>query len=405
MDFIVDLPLSKSVWNRWLVLKALYPLAVDLRNWPSPIPGEAPDDVLALSTLVNALGKEKKVDVGLAGTAWRFGLAALAAVPGTEVEVHGDERLKDRPIVDLVNALRELGADIIGECPPHKVRGKKLIGGTVAISASTSSQFISALLMIGPSTIQGLHIVFRGPLVSEPYVHMTLEMMRSMGLQIDLRADGFFVHPQSARKAFVPSVEKDWSAASVWAGAVAITGKPVFFQGLPWASDQGDALGPALWEKLGVEVQSTAEGVRAISSKKKIPVSPWTHDFSQTPDIVQPLAVAAIATGMSIDFRGLQTLPGKESHRLNTLAEALHLLGATTTVSSDRLQAVSGTLPIHRPEECFSHHDHRHAFALALVGCVRPIQITSPECVSKSYPNFWPQWAAYRKRAAPDPWV
>ena len=405
MDFIVDLPLSKSVWNRWLVLKALYPLAVDLRNWPHPIPGVAPDDVLALSTLVGALGKEKKVDVGLAGTAWRFGLSALAVVPETEVEVHGDVRLNDRPIVDLVNALRDLGADIMGEYPPHKVRGKKLNGGTVAISAGTSSQFLSGLLMIGPSTVQGLHIVFRGPLVSEPYVQMTLEMMRSIGLQIDRRTDGYFVHPQSAGKAFAPPVEKDWSAASVWAAAVAITGKPVLFQGLSWVSEQGDAIGPALWEKLGVEVQCTSEGVRAFPSEKKMPIAQWNHDFSQTPDIVQPLAVAAIATGMSIDFRGLQTLPGKESHRLHTLAEALHLLGATTTLSSDRLQAVSGTLPTHRPGQCFSHHDHRHAFALALVDCVRPLQITSPECVSKSYPNFWSQWAAYRKLSVSDPWV
>ncbi len=440
----LELPLSKSIWNRLQVLHAVLPDRVDLSDWPevgvsfdSSIPESAlyieeagiPEDVLAMARVVEAVRLScetdtwQQVDVGPAGTAWRFGLALALATPGAKVVLEGHARLQERPIAPLVKALTALGAELEGGVPPHRCRGRRLRGGPCTLDASASSQHLSALLLIAPLLEEPLTVHLTAPLVSAPYAHMTAALLRRVGYSVSADDTTWQVQPSShllggaLPNPVVFERDPDWSAAAVHGAVAALTGKPVLLRHLRTNSLQGDRAVGTLLANLGVRMESVLGGIQINASQgdDATPANATSHpgidhnspldwDFSKIPDTVQPLLAAAMALGKSGKAVGLHTLAGKEINRMNGLLELAEVLGVSCTADADSFTFSPGPnfrprqeathepgLPQHRS----AHGDHRQAFAWALVGLRVPVVVSDPDCVRKSYPDFWRNFSVH----------
>ncbi len=379
----VHLPLSKSLCNRALILQAQFP-QIKIASLSKT------DDT---DVLVNALQSSAPIiNLGAAGTAMRFATAFFAAQPGREVVLTGSPRMLQRPIADLVNALRQLGAHInyVGEdgFPPLKIIGQKLLGGSVEVNATASSQFASALLLVGPSMQNGLKLRFSGEVVSQSYLKMTVALLRELGVEVAETETEISVENAKniAPKTYV--VEADWSAAAFWYGFVALADDAeITLPGLQKNSTQGDAKLVEIFEALGVKTTFLAEGVllqkRAAQKPAKLVIN-----LNNTPDIAQPLAVTCAALGIGADFRGLQTLKIKETDRLLALQTELQKVGINAQITANSL--AFDAAEIHPPTAPFkTYDDHRMAMSFALLASKFPITILNPEVVSKSYPHLW----------------
>ncbi|MDR1601814.1 MAG: 3-phosphoshikimate 1-carboxyvinyltransferase [Tannerella sp.] len=386
MQSAVRLPASKSISNRILILNAL---------------SEHPCEILNLSdcddtgAMLRALQSgEPHVDVGAAGTAMRFLTAYLSGKRG-QWTLTGTERMKNRPIRILVDALRTLGAIIeYAEkegFPPLRIEGRRLQGGEVWLDGGVSSQYISALLMVAPLMSDGLKLHLTGNLISKPYLRLTVRLMRCFGATVFEEGQTFTVSPQ--RYAPVPfTVEADWSAASYWYEIAALSERAeIELNGLSADSLQGDAAIAPLFDRLGVETVYTPKGV-LLRRIQRAQLQETVCDFTDIPDMAQTFAVTCATLGIPFSFSGLQSLKIKETDRLTALCTELRKFGyrveerdgSILTWDGSRGEAESAPVVA-------TYEDHRMAMAFApMAMCFADgIRMTDIEVVSKSYPGFW----------------
>jgi 3-phosphoshikimate 1-carboxyvinyltransferase len=330
-------------------------------------------------------------DIGAAGTAMRFLTAFLSKTMGEWV-ITGSERMKQRPIKLLVDALRSLGARIEyiekEGFPPLHIFGSALTGGEIQLNGSVSSQFISALMMIAPYMQNGLRIKLEGEVISLPYIQMTINMMKEYGVEVTFKNKEIEIKPQ-LYKPIQYKVESDWSAASYWYEIMSIVGKgQIFLKGLYKNSLQGDSKVAELFEQLGVKTEYKADGV--ILTPNNNHVSNFEYDFIDQPDLAQTFAVTCCLKNIPFHFKGVQSLKIKETNRIEALIRELMKLGYVLFEPVDGELAWEGQHC--KPLSTISiatYEDHRMAMAFAPATLITPIAIEHPEVVSKSYPDFW----------------
>lgn len=386
------LPGSKSESNRALMIAGYGGFDAGFKNM------SASHDTVLLQKLLCQIrtGKSNIVDCEDAGSVCRFLLTYLCSHEGDWV-LTGSERLRQRPIADLVDALKRLGAAIQyfekDGCLPLKIKGAKVSGGSVPVSVERSSQFASSLLMAAPMWSNGLELELTGSLRSLPYVDMTLSLMRWFGA-VAVR-DGNNIRVASKPYENRPlTIAPDWSAASYWYEMVALsTSSDLLLKDLHLPSWQGDAAIARMMRDLGVETIIEPEGVRLKKTQCKN--QPPRFDFSSTPDLFPAVAATCAGLRREARFTGLATLHLKESDRVVAMANELQKMGAVLeSVSDDECRLVPPSdLPRFEdsnPLLIDTYNDHRVAMAMAplslLVGAIRMDQ---PEVVAKSYPGFW----------------
>ena len=381
----VDLPLSKSMSARALIINKI-------GNFNNDIKTSECEDTLALKDGLSI--SEGSVNVGASGTAMRFLTALYAATENTDVIIDGNERMRQRPIKILVEALRELGANIEycdkeGFAPLH-IRGQKLNGGLLTVDTTVSSQFVSALMMIAPLMKSPLSICFESEPTSLSYIKLTGAMMTEAGVEPEImhcRIDvpnNDFVHP-------ITAIERDWSAASYWYSISALSAGWVTLNDMHSSSPQGDSIMIKLGERLGV-ITSESEDIDGALELSASPeqFSRLDIDLSSTPDLTQTLAIASAALGIPFKFQGIHTLRHKETNRIEALrSEALKLGLIFETDGDDIIQWDGRRVPIQEVPRIKTHGDHRMAMSFAPVALYLPgIIIEDVEVVSKSYPEF-----------------
>lgn len=389
---------SKSISNRALIVLAL--AGADPGDWLQRI--SASKDTTTLQRLLTQTGSDV-YDAGDAGTTFRFMTARLCLQPGTQT-LTGSARMLERPIGALVTALRSLGADIeyLGNegYPPLRIGPPQQLGKTsreVRIHGGTSSQFLSALLMIGPCLPNGLELIPEGNLVSRPYLEMTLQLMRHFGAQVDWQGESIVVAPGAyTPKKFV--VEADWSAASYWYAMAALAQSPdIRLNGLFADSWQGDAVLSQMMQSFGIQTVFEEKGIHLQASGiAPRPVFEW--DFLECPDIAQTLAVVCAGLGIQGIFSGLETLSIKETDRIAAIRNELAKVGASfsklpphfSKKNPDRkFYLVDGKAHWKETPQFATYGDHRMAMAFAPLAFFGSVEIEHPDVVRKSYPQFW----------------
>jgi 3-phosphoshikimate 1-carboxyvinyltransferase len=379
----IDLPASKSISNRALILNALSYSPYDIQHL-----SDCDDTRVTLKALES---NDTTFDIGAAGTAMRFLTAFLAKTYG-EWTITGSERMKQRPIKLLVDALNSLGAriDYVEKegYPPLHILGCALTGGEIHLNGGISSQYISALMMIAPFMEKGLQIILEGAIISRPYIDMTLKMMGEFGATVDFTENIINIEPQTYRPAAY-KVESDWSAASYWYEILSLVGSgEVFLTGLRQNSYQGDSKVAELFEQLGVGTAYLHEGVRLTATGNF--TSRMEYNFTNQPDLAQTFAVTCCLKGIPFLFSGLQSLKIKETDRIAALKNELRKLGFVLSEPGEGL--LSWENEKCEPTDKISiatYEDHRMAMAFAPAALFSPITIEHPEVVSKSYPGFW----------------
>lgn len=378
---IVKVPLSKSVANRWLILRALFPDQIVLHEISDA------DDVKILK---RALDKgEGDIDLGAAGTAMRFSLAYFSMKHKTVSRLFGSERMHLRPIGQLVDALCAIGAEITYQdkkgYPPVVVNGKHLRGGQVYVPADMSSQYISALMLSAPATQDGLVIHMSSKGVSQPYIRMTASVLEQAGINVEMDGNRIHVHGKVERRVDVPN-EGDWSAAGAFLAWVAITGNPLKVQGLSLDSVQGDKILDELAPEFGVAT-SWENGLWCLK-RTHIPTEELRLDLLDWPDLAQPLIMAAVGQGRSGHVSGLRTLRIKETDRIAALVETIEALGGETNPLAGAIYWEMNEIRV--PDRVFkTFEDHRVAMSLAPMAYYGSINLEDPSVVSKSFPTFW----------------
>ena len=383
----IDLPASKSISNRVLLLNALCATPGRLSNL-----AQCDDTDAVLSALAQPDASE--VNIGAAGTAMRFLTAYFATREGREVVIDGTERMRQRPIRVLVDALRQLGADIqyveAEDYPPLKITGKRLHGGALTVSGSVSSQYITAILLIAP-VIGGIALTIEGEIMSRPYIDMTLALMARYGVKAEWRENVIHV-PAGEYTALDFTVEADWSAASYWWAMQAIVPQSrITLKGLEPQSLQGDSRIAELMSQMGVMGNWCGRYLDLRSNGGVGCCCSTFADLSGTPDIAQTLVVMLCLMGRPFRITGLRTLRIKETDRLEALRIELRKLGYVVKAEGD--DAISWhfetTAAEASPHIC-TYHDHRMAMAFAPAAIRFPgLIIDDAQVVSKSYPLFW----------------
>ncbi len=379
---------SKSIANRALIIRALTAGGFAIDNLSNA------DDTAVLDALLKST--DSVLDAGAGGTTYRFLTAFLSTCEGREVVLTGSERMQERPIKLLVNALKKLGADISYEknegFPPLRIKGKKLKGGKVAIPADTSSQYISALLMIAPTLEEGLQLELVGEIVSLPYILMTLNLMKYFGAEAALEGNVIHVKPGAyqSRPFFV---EADWSAASYYYSiALLAQDAEITLHGLSEESTQGDAVIAKIFNKW----VSSSYANNTVVLKKQTADLPalFEYDFLECPDLAQTVIAAWGALKTDASMQGLKTLLIKETDRVAALDNELGKYGARLSgnVAENQWNLTSGdfnpeTMPL---PEIQTYEDHRMAMSFAPLALITgKILIAEPHVVTKSYPKYW----------------
>lgn len=380
----VVLPTSKSISNRVLIINALA---------ESDMPIEGVSDCDDTRVMLNVLqSNDTKFDVGAAGTSMRFLTAFLSKIVG-KWEITGSERMKNRPIKLLVDALNELGAKIEyiekEGYPPLRIYGSALQGGRIEMQGNVSSQYISALLMLAPTMQQGLRLVLQGDIISVPYIQMTIKIMEQFGIQSYWKGNEIYI-PNQAYTPVPFVVEGDWSAASYWYEMLALAPQgEVELKGLYKDSVQGDAAIATIFEHIGVKTKFTKQGV--ILSKKAPKKGKLVYNFVNQPDLAQTCVVCCCLLGIPFYFSGLQSLKIKETDRIYALVTELKKLGYVVHQKDNSiLEFNNERCDVATEQSIDTYDDHRMAMAFA-PACIKvgEISINEPHVVTKSYPNFW----------------
>lgn len=408
-----QLPASKSESNRALLIQALSSEKITLQNL-----SDANDTVLLQRLLQSP---EKEINAEDAGTVMRF-LTAYYSLTGQQKILTGTERMCQRPIGILVNALRDLGAEIeyLGKdgFPPLEIKGfsPKFSGqAMVKLRGDVSSQFISALLLCAPVFKGGLLLELEGKITSRPYIQMTLALMHEFGITGTFIENRIEILPAKYGGGTF-AVEADWSAASYWYGLVSLAREgDIFLPGLKDNSLQGDSRVAALMEMFGVETIFLPEGIRLVKSSEKI-TQTATIDFTDIPDLAQTFAVLATAKNIALEMTGLESLRIKETDRITALQTELEKFGAILAEtkqgtflvknaivskqknrvgefgspgSEDHYSTNQNGINSNQKTQIQTYYDHRMAMAFAPLALLQEIEIENPEVVRKSYPEFW----------------
>lgn len=382
----IDLPASKSISNRALIIHRLADGTHPLHNL-----AECDDTQVMVRALRD--GQADTVDIQAAGTAMRFLTAYYAATPGCHT-LTGTQRMRQRPIRILVDALRRLGADIAyaGEegFPPLRIHGKELDGGELEMAGNVSSQYVSALLLIAPTLRRGLRLRLEGDIVSRPYIDLTLGLMRRFGAEAGWQDDHCLQVAPGHYRTIPFRVESDWSAASYWYEMLALApAGEVELTGLFADSLQGDSHVGRLFAPLGVNTRFHDGGATLVKTTPTL--SRMDNDFVDQPDLAQTFVVTCALLGIPFRFSGLQSLKIKETDRLAALTCEMRKLGYV-------LHEEGGSVLRWEGERCTPHtrpaidtyEDHRMAMAFAPACLVRgDLVVNHPQVVSKSYPRFW----------------
>ena len=360
----VDLPSSKSISNRLLIIQALCKEKFDIKNL-----SKSNDTIV----LIKGLNKEKgTIHINEAGSSLRFLTAYLSAKKGKEYILTGSQRIKERPIKELVDVLRSLGAEIKyvekEGFAPLRIKGKELNSKEIDINASISSQFISALLLIAPTLKEGLVINLKNHIVSIPYIKMTLKLMKVFGIQSEWTKNTIKIHPQK----YIPkkiTVEADWSSASFWFEIACLSQHcKIKLNGLSEDSLQGDMEVLNLFSQIGVK--STFKKNSLILEKSNKIYLKKEIDLIKTPDLYQPLKCSLFALKKHAKIKGLDTLKDKESNRIISVENELERVVERKSIRT--------------------YNDHRIAMSFAPLSLIfGELEIENIEVVNKSYPNFW----------------
>ncbi len=389
----IEISGSKSISNRLLILHQLFD-NIEIKNLSNS------QDTQLLEKALNS--NSQIIDIHHAGTAMRFLTSYFSIQEGRTVVLTGSERMKQRPIQHLVDALRALGGDISylekEGFPPLKITGKKIEKNTVTISANISSQFISSLMLIGAKLENGLEIILEGKVTSKPYLEMTLKILRTVGIVNHWEGNTIKIEPMDSNNHIekhlqnIPFiVESDWSSASYFYSLAAISREIINLKSFKPYSLQGDsALREIYWDFFGVNTIS--EGAEA-----KISLLPEHYfnypdkivlNMNDCPDIAQTLCVTATALKIPFEITGLETLKVKETDRLLALKNELFKIGCISEITDDSIVSVK----FFEPNENISiatYNDHRMAMSFAPFCLVKEINIENEDVVEKSYPDFW----------------
>ena len=384
---IINLTASKSESNRALIIQALCKDAFEIKNLATA------KDTSTLQELLSS--NNSTLDVGPAGTTYRFLTAYLATQKGRETILTGSQRMKERPIGILVDALRSIGADVEyvenEGYPPLKIKGKQLQGGTITINGGVSSQYISALLLIAPTLTGGLKIQFTGEVVSVPYIQMTLNIMANFGATYTWQNNTIRID-EAAYKAEQFTVEADWSAAAFWYEMVALSeDADITITGLKEQSFQGDAVVVEVYKKLGVKTTFKSGKIQVQFNKANLKKDFFEYDFTTCPDMVQAATCTLSALAIPFKFSGVKTLRIKETERVLALKNEWAKAGVTIDdISIDEIGMRKSITPNEFATSVATYHDHRMAMAFAPLALkFNSIRIEDPDVIVKSYPEFW----------------
>ena len=378
----VSLPASKSLSNRALIIQALCKEAFSISNL-----SQAKDTRVLKEALENS---SNKINIDDAGTSMRF-LTAFFSVQKQEVVLKGSERMHERPIAPLVEALNALGANISylekEGYPPLHIQKGNIQGGAIQVNSTISSQFISALLLIAPILSGGLTINLQGSLVSKSYLEMTLKIMAYFGIKYNWSSQTIQIKEQQYQAKDI-SIENDWSAVTFWLEIVAIAEKAqIELNGLYKDSWQGDIKALSIFSKLGVNYQFNNNQLILFKKPKQIPKNQL--NLIKTPDLAQAICCTYAGLQNRLEVKGLSTLKNKETDRILALQSELEKLGVNTKISQDSM--LIKEFNNHKKSSIIkTYQDHRMAMSFApLTLCFGKLIIEDVDVVKKSYPTFW----------------
>ena len=377
---------SKSISNRYLILQALYP-NLKLKGLSES------DDTKVLKLALQSFQKAEVIDVHHAGTAMRFLTAFLATQKGNSAILTGSSRMQERPVGIVVDALQNLGANIVysnkAGFPPLKIEGQDLQKSTIEISANISSQFISALMLIAPSLKNGLNIQLTSNLTSRPYLEMTIGILKSIGIQVEFEHQNIRISPKTQIESQSVSIESDWSSASYFYSLLALLPEgEIRLETYHNKSFQGDAKVAEIYKDFGIK--TTFETDAIVLSKRidfNLPKS-IQLDLNDTPDLAQTIAVTCLGLDANCILTGLQTLKVKETDRLQALKNEIEKFGAEVKITDDTLQ-LKTTGQLNSDVDIQTYQDHRMAMSFAVLAVKTNLNIQNPEVVTKSFPDFW----------------
>lgn len=375
---------SKSESNRLLVLKALYP-NITLENVSNA------DDTFLMQKALSS--REGVIDIHHAGTAMRFLTAYYACTTSRELVITGSKRMKERPIGILVEALKDLGANIDYEnengFPPLKIQPAQISEHRVNLKANVSSQYISALLLVAPSLPKGLELKLEGEITSVPYIKMTLELLNEIGVRSEFVDNTIKVYPLNDTNTLNLTVESDWSSASYFYSLIALSpvGTDITIKSYKENSLQGDSVLADLYKSFGVKTEFSEHQItlQKVSDEYQTSIN---FDLVNAPDIAQTIAVTCFGLGLECKLTGLHTLKIKETDRLLALKSELEKLGGVVEVTDSTLY-LQAAKTIVSGIEIETYNDHRMAMAFAPLALKTEVIINDSDVVSKSYPDFW----------------
>ena len=389
----IQLPASKSISNRLLLLSALHPGKLDITNLSQA------EDTLRLKEALE--GKESPIYIGEGGTSLRFATTYYASRSKT-TEIYGSDRLMRRPHEALFEVLRSLGAEITSLENAHgmgyKINGTNLYDenpgpSMLHVGVDKSSQFVTALLLLGSSMKGGIDLRFnQNKLVSKPYVKMTIHLMRQMGLSIEENGDQITV-PHQELVSQSKEVEYDWSSAYAFLGAGILTGEPILLKGLQSEDIQGDRKLLEIYTQFGASMKFTKDGV--LSNRYDM-VAPRRIDIDMVdyPDQIMNIVVLLSALKCHGSIRGIETLYAKESNRVEALKKNLALFDVAIQADDSTLSFEAKNFKIPTQVKINTYNDHRIAMAFAQLFSYTPMTFEQSSCVKKSFPDFWNQWFA-----------
>ena len=374
---------SKSESNRLLILKALYP-NITIDNLSTS------DDTQVLQKAFNT--NADQIDIHHAGTAMRFLTAYLACFTKKSVVITGSERMQNRPVKILVEALKQIGAKIEyvdkEGFPPLKISPSKINKNEVSLQADMSSQYISALMLVAPKLPNGLNINFTSKITSLPYLEMTQKLMQNLGFDVDFKNQSIHIKAKNKIEDIYLEVESDWSSASYFYSLVALSPElSLTLKTFKIGSLQGDSRLAQLYEYLGVETdfQNNAIHIKNTTNTK---LKTYEQNLNDTPDLAQTIAVSCLGLGVKCHLTGLHTLKIKETDRLVALKNELEKFGADVKIDEDSLIMIPPK-SLNPNQSIKTYNDHRMAMAFAPMMALTDLKILDADVVSKSYPRFW----------------
>lgn len=375
---------SKSETNRLLILQQFYS-NLKIENISNSDDSKLMEKALASTS--------NEINIGHAGTAMRFLTSYFSVKENSEIVLAGSHRMKNRPIKILVDALRDLGADIEyiekEGFPPLKILGKKLIKDSVEIEGNVSSQYISSLLLIAPTLKNGLQLKFKGEVTSVPYIKMTLQLLGELGIDYSWRKNIISIHPKPTIEEKTIVVESDWSSASYYYSLCALSpNSEITLSSYKKTSLQGDSVLSEIYKNLGVETTFEKNTITLKNTAKLNPSELIDLNLIGAPDIAQTIAVTCFGLGLECFLTGLHTLKIKETDRLVALKTEIEKLGGNVEITNETLQLKVST-KINENIAIATYDDHRMAMAFAPLALKVPLQIEDSNVVSKSYPTFW----------------